>query len=124
MFNEEWELLTEPLLMNSVPMLSLSGIALQEDQYSDKRDKFWRQFDRRFVRRDAKETVYELVDGIKTPEQPEPDMRDPATFAKEFEEANRDMELKYTRAVMDGFYEIIDDLQHLHERESDQPFEF
>ena len=41
MFNEEWELLTEPLLVNSLPMLSLSGVALQPDNYADKRDDFW-----------------------------------------------------------------------------------
>ena len=49
MFNEEWELLTEPLLMNSLPMLSLSGIALQSDLYADKRDLFWKQFETKFV---------------------------------------------------------------------------
>ena len=41
MFNEEWELLTEPLLQNTLPVLSLSGIALQTDEYSQKRDEFW-----------------------------------------------------------------------------------
>lgn len=41
MFNEEWELLTEPLLMNSLPVLSLSGISLQVDEYSQRRDQFW-----------------------------------------------------------------------------------
>ena len=49
MFNEEWELLTEPLLMNSLPMLQLSGVALQEDQYQDKRDQFWQSFESKFI---------------------------------------------------------------------------
>jgi hypothetical protein len=31
MFNEEWELLTEPLLMNPLSSVSLSGIACEED---------------------------------------------------------------------------------------------
>ena len=68
MFNEEWELLTEPLLMNSLPMLSLSGISLEVDQYAEKRDTFWQSFETKFVNRDARETVLELVDRIKTPE--------------------------------------------------------
>lgn len=68
MFNEEWELLTEPLLMNSLPMLSLTGISLQTDQYADKRDQFWQQFETTFINRDARETVYDLVDRIKSPE--------------------------------------------------------
>lgn len=118
MFNEEWELLTEPLLMNSLPMLSLSGISLQEDLYTDRRAQFWQQFEEKFVQRDARETVYELVDRIKTPEQPEPDLRDPAIFAAKFEESNRDLELKFTKATMDGFYDLLDDLSVLHEREA------
>jgi hypothetical protein len=31
MFNEEWELLTEPILLNPLSLVSLSGIATQED---------------------------------------------------------------------------------------------
>lgn len=83
MFNEEWELLTEPLLMTSLPMLQLSGMALQEDQYADRRDQFWEQFDTNFVQRDARETVYQLVDRIKTPEQAVVDPKDDCeVFAK------------------------------------------
>jgi len=33
MFNEEWELMTEPLLLNALPVISLSGIATKEDEY-------------------------------------------------------------------------------------------
>ena len=49
MFNEEWELLTEPLLINSLPMLSLSGISLQADLYAEKRHNFWQNFEEKFV---------------------------------------------------------------------------
>mmetsp|Transcript_29997 Transcript_29997/g.40607 ORF Transcript_29997/g.40607 Transcript_29997/m.40607 type:complete len:106 (-) Transcript_29997:2499-2816(-) len=31
MFNEEWALLTEPNLLNPLPLISLSGIALSDD---------------------------------------------------------------------------------------------
>ncbi len=31
MFNEEWELLTEPMLQNPISLICLSGIATQED---------------------------------------------------------------------------------------------
>ena len=121
MFNEEWELLTEPLLMNSLPMLSLSGIALQEDQYADKRDQFWQTFESKFVQRDARETVYELVDRIKTPEQVVVDPRDDCqVFAKSFEESNRDLELNYTKSTMEGFYELLEDVNLLKQRETGQ----
>ena len=58
-----------------------------------------------------------MVDRIKTPEQEEPNMRDPSVFAEKFEESNRDLELKFTKGTMDGFYELLDDLAVLHQRE-------
>lgn len=33
MFNEEWELMTEPALLHSLPVLSLSGVCTQEDRH-------------------------------------------------------------------------------------------
>ena len=120
MFNEEWELLTEPLLMNTLPVLSLSGISLQPDLYAAKRDEFWGQFDNKFQQRDARETVYELVDRIKTPEQEEPNLRDPEVFAAKFEEVNRDLELKYTKSTMEGLYDLLDDIETLSIRETGQ----
>lgn len=120
MFNEEWELLTEPLLMNTLPVLSLSGISLQSDEYSAKRDEFWKQFETTFVQRDARETVFELVDRIKTPPAEEPNLRNPEVFATKFEELNRDMELKYTKSTMDGFYDLLDDIDTLIQRQTGQ----
>jgi hypothetical protein len=38
MFNEEWELLTEPMLQTPISLVCLSGIATQEDQLKSKRD--------------------------------------------------------------------------------------
>ena len=37
MFNEEWELLTEPQLLETAPLLNLSGMATKADEYIDKR---------------------------------------------------------------------------------------
>ena len=36
-FNEEWELLTEPQLLYPAPILNLSGMAVKEDEYIEKR---------------------------------------------------------------------------------------
>ena len=38
MFNEEWELLTEPQLLEPAPLLYISGMAIQDDEYLEKRD--------------------------------------------------------------------------------------
>jgi hypothetical protein len=45
MFNEEWELLTEPQLLESAPLLNLSGMATKVDEYISKVDEFEAEFD-------------------------------------------------------------------------------
>ena len=117
MYSQEWELLTEPLLQNSLPMLSLSGIAVEGDAYADKRDEFWSTFETNFVQRDAQETVSTLIDRVKTPPKPKPDPKDPTVFEKMFEECNRDLKLYYTRDTMDGFYDLISDIEILFEKQ-------
>ena len=46
MFNEEWELLTEPQLLETAPLLNLSGMATQGDAYIDKRAGLNERFDK------------------------------------------------------------------------------
>ena len=106
-------MLTEPLLGNSLQMLSLSGIAVQEDAYAEKRDQFWKKFEENFVKRDASETINTLIDRVKTPPKQAPDRRDPAVFEKMFEDNNRDMKLFFTAETMDGFYDLLSDIEIL-----------
>lgn len=44
-FNEEWELLTEPALLTHLPNLSLCGVGVAQDELSGKREEFWRDFE-------------------------------------------------------------------------------
>ena len=62
----------------------------------------------------------EIVDRIKAPAQAESDLRDPEIFAATFEEKNREMELKYTKSTMDGFYDLLDDIDVLLQRQTGQ----
>jgi len=39
MFNEEWELLTEPQLLETAPLLNLSGMATKNDDFVERRDE-------------------------------------------------------------------------------------
>lgn len=70
------------------------------------------------MQRDARETVFEIVDKIKSPPKEEPNLRDPEVFAATFEEQNRDAELKYTKSTMDGFYDLLDDINVLLQRQT------
>ena len=53
---------------------------------------------------------------MKTPPRAEPDIKDPEVFERKFEVANKDLELHYTKATMDGFYDLLDDIAYLYER--------
>ena len=50
----------------------------------------------------------------KTPPKEILDIRDPAIFAKLFEEENRDQILYFTKVTMDGFFDLLDDLEYIH----------
>ena len=45
MFNEEWELLTEPQLLEQAPLLNLSGMATKTDEYVEKVEAFEKEFE-------------------------------------------------------------------------------
>lgn len=61
MFNEEWELLTEPNLITPAPLLCLSGMATKADEYVEKRkqinDVFAREVDK--MRAKGKQQILE-----------------------------------------------------------------
>ena len=116
MFNEEWELWTEPFLLNQLPVLALCGISTQEDLLEEKRENFWKQFDVKFMQHDAEETMGDLIERVKTPTKSPPDYHDSETFADAFEKRNREMGLYFTQRIMDGFYELIEDIEIIYER--------
>jgi len=47
-----------------------------------------------------KESLNDVLDQVREPEQPEPDMRDPETFRVHFELNNRHLGLYYSPSVM------------------------
>lgn len=78
MFNEEWELLTEPLLLTSLPQVCLSGIATQEDKYKKRREDFWKDYEEEFAKRETvDENITSWSSNIKHPKIAEPDFKDP-----------------------------------------------
>ena len=46
MFNEEWELLTEPELVEAPPLLTLSGMATKEDEFIEARNQLKTRFEK------------------------------------------------------------------------------
>jgi hypothetical protein len=55
MFFEEWELITEPSLLNPLPLINLSGMATQDDDKVFKRDLIEKEFDKAYRMRHNEE---------------------------------------------------------------------
>lgn len=92
-------------------MINLSGIATSEDNYIYNRFYFDDAFNQNFKQSNAQEILDELIEQIKEPEPAPPNLRDPETFKKYFEERNKHLGLYYTKWIMDQFYELYDDIQ-------------
>ena len=67
MFNEEWELLTDPQLLEMAPLLNLSGMATQSDEYVEKRHELNGQFERELGLLGSSEIVDDIVAEVRTP---------------------------------------------------------
>ena len=124
MFFEEWELITDPHLLHPLPMVYLSGIATLNDDERQKMIKDRReQVQKEIAAHRAKEAELDLLDQVKEPEAPAPDMKDPATFSKAFEQNNRHLGLYFSQSVMNQLYELIEDIlirsPDLHGQEDD-----
>ena len=64
MFNEEWELLTEPQLLETAPLLNLSGMATKNDDFIERRDELNDCYDRELANLGSGE---DIVDVVKSP---------------------------------------------------------
>ena len=70
----------------------------------------------KFVQHDAEETMGDIIERVKTPSKAAPDYRDSETFAEAYEKRNREKGLYFTQRIMDGFYELIEDIEIIYER--------
>ena len=64
MFNEEWELLTEPLLLTPLNSVCLSGIACEDDSLAEKRKEFWKDFSQTYPN-EPSPSISELEGGVR-----------------------------------------------------------
>jgi len=117
MFKEEWELWTEPLVLNRLPILELCGISTEEDKLTKAREQFWDQFDTDFMAVDALENVEGMVDVVRTPLKAPKNYLDPETFKEAFELRNRDMGVYFTQPTMDACYELLGDIATIWKRQ-------
>lgn len=109
MFNEEWELLTEPKLIQPLSLISLNGIATQEDQLAAQRDGFWKGFNQDYPAEE--QPSQDMLEGfVRNQPVDKPNLEDPYVLCQVFEKCNRHLGLYYTKAILETFFEIFDDV--------------
>ena len=108
MFNEEWELLTEPQLLEAAPVLNLSGMATQGDAYIEKRKTLNERFDEELVAAESADIVDDAVGEARTP--PQPEASSSKLNSQKFEQVNEHLGLHYTKANCENFnmlYQLV-----------------
>jgi hypothetical protein len=101
MYNEEWELLTEPQLLETAPLLNLSGMATQGDSYIEKRAALNKRFAEELAAQEMAAAEEVEAPEAKTPSQAEQSAADLAST--NFEQVNEHLGLKYTRSNFENF---------------------
>lgn len=111
MYFEEWELLTEPQLLATLPQLNLSGIVIKRDQDGENRQGL---LDRREgeVKDQLIQEILEtdLLAKIESPPPLPPNLRDPEVFKAIFEDKNKHLGLYYTPQTMNAIFELLEDI--------------
>ena len=67
MFNEEWELLTEPQLLETAPLLNLSGMATKSDDFVERRDELNDAFGSELQNLGSGDNMEDIVDVVRSP---------------------------------------------------------
>ncbi len=70
MFNEEWELLTEPELVEAPPLLTLSGMATKEDEFIEERNQLKQRFEKDLLQTEQPEYLSDFLEDVKGEETP------------------------------------------------------
>ena len=94
MFNEEWELLTEPQLMEPSPLLNLSGMATKSDEYESK----VAELDQRFEKELAIMSTSHVQDTMDVDVKPQETaiLSPEQILQRDFEAANEHLSLYFT----------------------------
>jgi hypothetical protein len=100
MFNEEWELLTEPQLITPAPILNLSGMATRVDEFIDSRHELEDTFQRELQRTKEIEVVEALASRPMSP--PVFD----ETFEQQFNSANQHLGLQFNSSLYEDLHSL------------------
>lgn len=114
-FNEAWELYSDPKLVEPLQPILLAGHSLTIDTHREFREGFDKKILDDFVWRSMKEIVSDIVDDVRTTDPPPPDLFDPEVCRVEFEERNAPMGLWYYGLAVSMFRYIYEEVERCKE---------
>ena len=87
--------------------MTLNGVSLQEECDVNEFERFDNEVQSITQKNFFNEIVTDIVEGVRTPTPPLPDMIVPEVFAREFERNNKKYGLYFGNYEMNAFYELI-----------------
>ncbi len=114
-FYEEWQLHTIPELPIKLPAIQLNGVALKYD-CDELKYRAFKNCRRKLISDRiedhakhtlAKEIIDDLVEAVRTPTPPPPNIRDPVVFCYLFENNNRKLRLHFSQSIIDKYLDIL-----------------
>lgn len=109
MFFEEWEIITEPALLKPLPVLTLNGISIEDQTQLQEIENFDQEVAEINDKQFFQEIMDDVIEKVRTPTPPLPEMQKPEVFAKEFEKKNHKYGLCYGEYEMNAFYDLINE---------------
>ena len=110
MFFEEWEIVTEPVCLQPLKLLTLNGISIEEETDVVEIERMDNEVAGINEKNFFSEIMDDIVDRVRTPTPPLPEMDQPDVFSKEFELKNKKYGLWYGNYEMNAFKELIKDI--------------
>jgi hypothetical protein len=106
-FFEEWEVITEPMCIQPLKMLTLNGISIEEETDVVEIERLDSEVAQINEKNFFSEIMDDIVDRVRSPTPPLPDMDDPEVFAKEFELKNKKYGLWYGTYEMNAYKDLL-----------------
>lgn len=105
-FIEEYEFRCQPESLLPVPVLKLEGKAVIVDEFEQQRRKYADELRAAFIEKGIREIISDLIDSVRSPESPRPDMSDKKVALRQFEKVNENYGVFYNDLVF-GWWESL-----------------
>jgi hypothetical protein len=107
MFFEEWEIVTEPVCLQPLKVITLNGVSIESETDLVEIERLDNEISRINDKNFFREIMDDVIDRVRPTTPPLPDMESPEVFATQFEEKNKKYGLWFGSYEMNAFKELI-----------------